>query len=450
MNVFHRGEQVGEFGEFVIVGGEEGAGASVLLEMLDDGPGDGEAVEGGGAAADFVEEDEAGRGGVIEDGGDFTHFHEKSGTATGEIIAGADAGENAVGKRELGLTRGNVATHLGHEDEERGLAEVSGLAAHVGAGDEKKLLTPGFEAKIVGNETLTFLLQQFFDDGMTAADDEEFAGVVEFGANVIAVGSELGERGEDVELGDSGGSAAEAGSIGGDAGANVDEELALDFVDAFVGGEDFAFVFFEFGRSETLGVDEGLLALVIGGSEMEIGFGNFNVVAEDLVVADFEGVDGGALALALFHGGDDLLGVQAEVAEFVEFGVIAGADDARLGGDSGRFVGDRFIEKIADVGEFVDLAVELVKQAGSRFGGGFCGHAVDGKFANDRKLGERFAKGDEFARHGLAEGDAAGDALEVLDVAKFLADFAANDGLFQEMLDGIEASFDGVLIEERA
>ncbi len=53
----------------MIVGGEEGAGARVFLQMLDDSPGDGEAVKGGGAAADFVEQDEAGRRGVVEDGG---------------------------------------------------------------------------------------------------------------------------------------------------------------------------------------------------------------------------------------------------------------------------------------------------------------------------------------------------------------------------------------------
>jgi len=57
VDVFYGGEKVGEFGEFVIVRGEKGAGASVFLQMFDDGPGNGKAVERGGAAADFVEED---------------------------------------------------------------------------------------------------------------------------------------------------------------------------------------------------------------------------------------------------------------------------------------------------------------------------------------------------------------------------------------------------------
>jgi len=45
------------------------------------------------------------------------------------------------------------------------------------------------EAQIVGNEAFAFLAEEFFDDRMAAGDDEKFAGVVEFGADVAAVGS---------------------------------------------------------------------------------------------------------------------------------------------------------------------------------------------------------------------------------------------------------------------
>src|SRR6266404_4257935 len=120
--------------------------------MLDDSPGDGEAVKGGGAAADFVEQDEAGRRGVVEDGGDFGHFYEKRRAATGEIVAGADAREDAVNDGQFGLARWH-------------------------------------EEKIIRDETLAALAEEFFDYRMAAGDDEEFAGGVEFGAGVAAVGS---------------------------------------------------------------------------------------------------------------------------------------------------------------------------------------------------------------------------------------------------------------------
>ena len=114
------------------------------------------------------------------------------------------------------MARGNEGTHLGHEDNQGGLAEVGGFAPHVGAGDEQKLLAAGLEAKIVGNEALTLVFEQFLDDGMTAGNDEEFTGGGEFGTRVVAVGGELGEGSEDVELGDGGGGFAEARGLRGD------------------------------------------------------------------------------------------------------------------------------------------------------------------------------------------------------------------------------------------
>ena len=117
VNILHAGEKVGEFGELVIVGGEERARASVLLEMLDHSPSDGEAVERGGAAANLIEEDEAGRSGVIENSGDFAHFDQEGGTPTREIVTRADAREDSVGDGQFRLARRNERAHLRHEND---------------------------------------------------------------------------------------------------------------------------------------------------------------------------------------------------------------------------------------------------------------------------------------------------------------------------------------------
>src|SRR6266702_4596635 len=217
--------------------------------MLNDGPGDGKAVERGRAAADFVEKDQARGSGVIEDGRDFTHLNEKRGTPAGEIVAGADAREDAVGDGQSGLASGNEGADLSHEDDERGLAER-------------------LEAKIVGNEALAFLTQKLFDDGVASADDKEFAGGVEFGPRIAAIGGQLCKSTQDVELRYRRGRAPKPRSLRGDPGTNVDEELALDFQDALVGGEDFAFVFLELRRGEPLGIDQRLFAFIVRGSEM--------------------------------------------------------------------------------------------------------------------------------------------------------------------------------------
>src|SRR6267142_1273961 len=331
--------------------GEERPGARVLLKMLDDGPSDGEAIKGGGAAANLVEEDEARRRGVIENGGDFAHFDEKGRTAAREIVASPDAREDAIRDGQLGLPRGNKGTHLGHEDDERRLAKIRGLAAHVRAGDQEELLAAGFETEVVGNEALALLAEEFFDDRMASAHDEQFTSGIEFRTNVAAVGGEFCECREDVELRDGAGGAAQTRGLCGDAGADIHEKLAFNFQNALVGGKDFAFILLEFRGSESLSVDESLLALVIGGRKMQVRFRNLNVVSKDLIETNLQRIDSRALALALFHGGDDLLAVLTEIAKFVQFAVIAAADHPGLGGQGRRVVGDGTLEALADVGQ---------------------------------------------------------------------------------------------------
>src|SRR5215470_9710829 len=168
MNVLHTGEQVGELGEFVIVRGKKRARAGLPLKMLDDGPGDGEAVESGGAATDFVKQDKTRRRRMVQDRSDFAHFDEKRRTAASEIVARPNAREDAVGNRELRLTRRNEGAHLGHENDQRRLAKVSGFAAHIWTSDQQQLLAAGIEAEVVGNEALALLAEKLFDDRMAA------------------------------------------------------------------------------------------------------------------------------------------------------------------------------------------------------------------------------------------------------------------------------------------
>ena len=196
------------------------------------------------------------------------------------------------------------------------------------------------EVEIVGDEASGFLFGEALDDGMASGEDAHLAGIGEGGALVAILGGDLGERGGDIEFGDGGGGGADALGVRGGALADVGEEFLFEGEDLVFGVEHFALVVLQLGRGEALGVDQGLLALVVGGREVLIGAGDFDVVAEDVVEADLERGDAGALALAGFDLGDVLLAVLAEVAEFVELGVIAGADGAAIGEVERRLVGD--------------------------------------------------------------------------------------------------------------
>ena len=172
VEVVDAGEQIGHGGELVVVGGEDGAGAQarVVVQVLDDGAGDGDAVVGAGAAADFVEDDEAAGGGLGEDGGELQHLDHEGAGAGGEVVVGADAGEDAVDDADGGAGGGDEAADLGHEDDQGDLAEVGGLAGHVGAGEDGDLALGGVQERVVGDEA--FVLGEL-DDGVAAGFDLE-------------------------------------------------------------------------------------------------------------------------------------------------------------------------------------------------------------------------------------------------------------------------------------
>src|SRR5262244_4332266 len=97
----------GERGQLVVVGGEEHLGAAAsLVELLRHGPRDGEPIEGGGAAPDLVEEDQAALRGVVEDARRLYHLHEEGALAARQIVLRAHTGEDAVDHPDAGGARG--------------------------------------------------------------------------------------------------------------------------------------------------------------------------------------------------------------------------------------------------------------------------------------------------------------------------------------------------------
>src|SRR5882724_1680240 len=175
---------------------------------------------------------------------------------------------------------------------------------------------------------------------------------------------------------------------------------------------------------------------------MHVGPGNFDVVAKNLVETNFQGADAGAFAFALFHGSDDLLAVLAEVTKFVEFGMEARADHAGIGGESWGLIGDTAFEGFTNVSELVNFIVQTAKQRAA------AGRSWRDEISEDRKLRQGFTKRYQLAWAGLAESDAAGEAFKILNAAKLLADFAADDGLLNKMSNCVEAFFDGVAVNQ--
>ena len=439
--VFDAFEGEGKVGEFVVVGGEEGFGfdGGFVVEVFGDGPGDADAVEGAGAAADFVEDDEAAGGGVVEDVGGFLHFDHEGAASAGEVVAGSDAGEDAVDESEVEGAGGDEGADLGHDDDDGDLADVGGFSGHVGSGDDHDLVAGAVEEGVVGDEA--FGVGEVFDDGVAAVNNLELVALVDGGADVAVGDGAVGEGGEDVELGEGGGGLLDGFGLGDDFFADVEEEFVFEVDGAFLGAEDFVFVVFEFGGDEALGVDEGLFADVGVGDVVEVGFADFDVVAEDFVVADFEGFDPGAFLFGGLVVGEPLASEGGGLAEFVEFGVVAFADDAAVFDGDGGFVDEGAVDEVDEFGEFMDVGEGLGEEGGEG--------ALEGIF-DGGESGEGASGGPEVAGVSGAGVEAGDEAFEVADVAEGFAGGEEAGSVAGEFFDGVEACVDGVEAVEGA
>ena len=119
------------------------------------------------------------------------------------------------------------------------------------------------------------------------------------------------------------------------------ENLEFEFLERRFRRQDFALEFLERGRGEALGADQRLLALVVGGHALEIGLRDLDVVAEDIVVADLERRDCGALALGRLQLRDHAARADCQTAQLIDLGTEAGANHIAVARIDRRLVGQR-------------------------------------------------------------------------------------------------------------
>ena len=113
--------------------GEQRAAAIAVVQMLDRGPGDGQAVEGCGAATDLVENDQSALARLIEDRRRFHHLDHEGRASARYVVGGADAREQPVDHADLGAARRHETAHLRKDCNQRVLAQIGRLARHVRA-----------------------------------------------------------------------------------------------------------------------------------------------------------------------------------------------------------------------------------------------------------------------------------------------------------------------------
>ena len=122
--------------QFMVVGGKEGLGPNLVMDMLDNGLGQSHPVIGGCSSTQLVKEDEGILAGQTDCLIGLHHLYHKGRLATNQVIRCPDAGKDGIENWQFSPVSWNVGTHLGHDDDNGQLAHIGGLSAHVGASNQ--------------------------------------------------------------------------------------------------------------------------------------------------------------------------------------------------------------------------------------------------------------------------------------------------------------------------
>ena len=123
---------------------------------------------------------------------------------------------------------------------------------------------------------------------MTPLANGHFIIRCDLGARVAETPRDHGKVQQNIELRNHGCALPDAAGLFCNPISDFLEESLFDIEDAFFGGENFFFVLLQLGSRKAFGADEGLLAVVVFGRQMQIGIRNFDVIAEYLIKAHFE------------------------------------------------------------------------------------------------------------------------------------------------------------------
>ena len=222
--------------------------------------------------------------------------------------------------------------------------------------------------------------------------------------------------------------------------ADLAEELILEAHGVFLRAEYLALQILQFLGDEPLAVGERLLARVAIRHLIVKRARDFDVIAKHAVVTDLQVFDAGGLALAKFQFGEVILAVFGDIAQLIQLLVVAVADHAALAHGERGFVVDGAREQ----GAYILHGIERVRASGDegRVAGG-------GVLFDQRHDLQRGAQGKAVAGIERVVGDAAQEALDVIDAAEGFAQGVGFKEAAGKALHGVQPRLDLPRVAER-
>ena len=335
----------------VEMGGEKRPATIDLVQVLDGGKGDGQAVIGRRSPADLVEDDQRPFAGLVEDRRRLDHLDHEGRASFGEIVGSPHPAEQPVDDPDMGPGRRHVGTDLGKHGHEGVLAQEGRLAAHVRPGQQPDRAGVGIVGRrqiaVIGDERVAApRLQRSLDHRMPAAFDMKRQAVVDERRGPVFGHRKLRESRGDVEHGQRLGAALDRVGAADDGVGETVEGRQFDAQRLGGRARDPAFEFRQLGRREAhggghgLAVDEAGDALAFGES-LRLSVADLDEIAEHVVVLDPQIADAGLGGVAPLQFGDHPAGILAQGAGLVEFGDGALAHEATVALEKRHVVGQR-------------------------------------------------------------------------------------------------------------
>ncbi len=430
------------------VRGEQGAAAVLLVQVLDRRPGDRQAVEGRGAAADLVEDDQAAFARLVEDRRGLDHLDHEGRAAAGQIVGRADAAEQPVDDADLGFGGRHERTDLRQQRDQRVLPQEGALARHVGAGDQPQpaVLALARQIAIIGDEGTGAVAQNRFDHRMAAFDDAECRAGVHARPAIAAHHRQFRQSGGNVERRHGTRRTGDFVGAGENLLREVVEQAELDRQRPLAGTRDTVVEVGQLDRGEAHGIRHGLPVdqtvalgqrlLAVGHQLVGVGRGDFDEIPQHVVVLDFEGGNAGRRGDAALQFGDGLTAFVAQLALLVERGRIARRDEAAVA----RLQRQRLRKRPAQALDQNVVHAKLLAQRGQLGRRRRFRQMRAHPRAQTRGTGQPAADGGEVARPAAAEPEPRQRAFDVGTFAQTGADILAQRRRLDKAGDQVETA----------
>ncbi len=325
--------------------GEQCVGTQ-LREAFSCRPGQRQAVEGTGAASDFVHQYQTFIGGVVQDVCRFAHFDHERRAPARQVVAGADAGEDPVDQRQFAAGSRDEAADMGQQHDQRRLAHISRFTAHVRAGDDQHARAV-VQRQVVGNERRA---QNLFNDRMATLLDAHARFGDKAWAIEVQVQRALRKVAQHVQFGQGRSGILKRRKMADQVFEQCFVEHLFPSQRAALGRQRLVFELLELGRDKAFGTLQGLAAYVICRRLLGLLAWQLDKIAMHAVVADFQVAKTGAGFFAGFQVDQELTGVFAQRLQIIQFSIVASLQDAAVADDRRRIVDDRTLQQVGQLG----------------------------------------------------------------------------------------------------